>query len=109
MLDSLHPTLLASFDALPEDEPVAFLTRHSIREQPKNGFASYDVPLTEEGVKLAEALGRFIQRPIKGFHSSPVQRCMDTATAIARGLGVEADVGKAQMLVEPGSFVQEIE
>ncbi|MCG8312548.1 MAG: histidine phosphatase family protein [Pseudomonadales bacterium] len=109
MLDSLHPTLLESFAALPEDKPVAFLTRHSIREQPKNGFASYDVPLTEEGILLAEALGAFIKRPVQGFYSSPVQRCMDTAVAMARGLGVAAEVDKATMLVEPGSFVQEIE
>ena len=110
MLDALHPHLLTSFDQLPPDKPVAFLTRHSLREQPKNGFASYEVPLTPEGVALAEALGEQINRPIAGFYSSPVGRCMDTARAMARGLGMsQAPVEETRYLVEPGSYVQEIE
>ncbi|MDX1694509.1 MAG: histidine phosphatase family protein [Ketobacteraceae bacterium] len=110
MLKALHPDLLKSFDRLPGNQPVAFLTRHSLREQPKNGFANYEVPLTAEGVALAEALGKAIERPVAGFYSSPVQRCVDTARAMAEGLGYrEATIHETPYLVEPGSYVQEIE
>lgn len=109
MLDALHPELLAGLECIPHDKPVAFLTRHSLREQPTNGFASYEVPLTAEGVQLAQALGERLGRPVNGFYSSPVQRCVDTALAMARGLGMQAKVEHAEFLVEPGSYVQEIE
>ncbi|MCG8670751.1 MAG: histidine phosphatase family protein [Pseudomonadales bacterium] len=109
MLDALHPELLDGFESLPDDVPVAFLTRHSIREQPQNGFASYDVPLTQEGVDLAVALGRHISRPVHRVFSSPVQRCIDTAQALLDGQGANVDIEKAGHLVEPGSYVQDIE
>ena len=110
MLDALHPDLLASFGQLPKQTPVAFLTRHSLREQPKNGFASYEIPLTPEGVELARILGTRVDRPVAGFYSSPVQRCIDTARAMAEGMGCpDATISKTPYLVEPGSYVQEIE
>ena len=110
MLDALHPRLLDSFDLLPSHLPVAFLTRHSLREQPNNGFASYEIPLTPEGVVLARRLGAFITRPVNGFYSSPVQRCIDTAKAMAEGVGCShLPVEESRFLVEPGSYVQHIE
>lgn len=109
MLDKLHPELLSSIGVLPDDKPVAFLTRHSIREEPQNGFASYDIPLTEEGVELAEALGRQLTRPFHKVFSSPSPRCVDTATAILKGASHNLDVQETKLLVEPGSYVVEIE
>lgn len=109
MLDKLHPELLSSIGDLPDDKPVAFLTRHSIRGEPQNGFASYDIPLTEEGVELAQALGQKLTRPLHKVFSSPSPRCVDTATAILKGACHEMDVEKTKLLVEPGSYVVEIE
>lgn len=110
MLDALHPQLLDSFDQLPDDVPVAFLARHSLREQPTNGFASYEIPLTAEGVALARQLGACIKRPLAGFYSSPVQRCIDTALAMAEGAGcAHLPVAEHSFLVEPGSYVQQID
>lgn len=107
ILERLHPALLASLDSLPDHVPVALLTRHSIREE-SGGFATYDVPLTPEGVALAKAWGERLCRPITGLFSSPVGRCVATAEAIAEGAGISLMVQTSTTLVEPGSYVQDI-
>ena len=107
-MDALHPTLLPALARLPADQPVVLFTRHSIREQPRNGFAGYDVPLTPEGVVLAENWGGSLGRPLHCALSSPVGRCVDTAKAMLAGarradLGVVTD----RQLVEPGCYVED--
>lgn len=80
-------TLLNDFHQIPHDRPVVLLMRHSARfpiTDPERGF---EVPLTPEGVRMAEELGAVLG---KGFScgrllASPVGRCMATADAIARG------------------------
>ena len=85
----LHPNLEPSLALLPADKPVILLTRHSLRElAPNNGVPSYDLPLTPEGVVLAEQWGRRLDRPISAFYSSPVGRCVDTAKAMSLGAGL---------------------
>lgn len=106
---SLHPAQLASPQLLPQDRPLLLLTRHSVREQAPNGIAGYDLPLTPEGVRLAEAWGSQLPRPLHALHSSPVGRCVDTATAIARGAGrEELPVRTSFNLVEPGCYVHAV-
>lgn len=105
----LHPGLSASLAMLPTDRALTLLTRHSVREQAPNGIASYDLPLTEEGVRLAEEWGRQLPRELTSLHSSPVGRCVDTARALARGAGVsDMAVQHSPLLVEPGCFVQSV-
>jgi broad specificity phosphatase PhoE len=101
----LHPALLLSQALLPRDVPLILLTRHSVREQAVGGFAGYDLQLTPEGVALAEWWGGRLGRTLSSLHSSPVQRCVDTALALARGAGVELPVQQTANLVEPGCFV----
>lgn len=103
----LHPAQRTGMALLPSDRPLALLTRHSVRE-PGNGIPSYDLPLTPEGIALAERWGRELPRPLHGLHSSPVERCVDTALAMARGAGTALEVRPAATLVEPGCFVQSI-
>lgn len=107
MLAKLHPALAPAMSLLPDDRSVALLTRHSLRESaPDHGIATYDLPLTPDGVLLAEAWGGQLPRPLHGLHSSPVGRCVDTATALARGAGlVELPVSTSTALVEPGCYV----
>lgn len=103
----LHPALAPAMALLPESRPLALLTRHSVREIPANGIGTYDIPLTPEGVALAEDWGRQLSRPLHSLHSSPVGRCVDTASAMARGAGVAAlDIRTSSTLVEPGCYVQ---
>jgi len=108
ILAQLHPALIPSLGQLPQHLPVVLVTRHSIREQPKNGFAGYDVPLTEEGIELAREWGRSLDRPISAFHSSPVGRCLKTAEAMAEGAGIELPIATHPTLVEPGSYVVDL-
>ena len=107
----LHPELEPSLLLPPQDKPLILLTRHSLRELAKdpNGVPGYDLPLTPEGVALAENWGKRINRPMTRFHSSPVGRCVDTALAMARGAGMsEPDIQRTLQLVEPGCYVQSI-
>lgn len=105
---SLHPTQQAGLDLLPADRPLILLTRHSVREAAPNGVASYDLPLTAEGVALAEDWGGRLGLPLHALHSSPVGRCVDTALAMARGAGHELPVQTTMTLVEPGCYVHGI-
>ncbi|EKF72777.1 phosphoglycerate mutase [Alcanivorax hongdengensis A-11-3] len=112
----LHPRLQDALALIPEDKPVHLLTRHSVRELAKNGFADYRLPLTEEGVLMARGWGGQLQRPIESFYSSPVGRCVDTARAMAdgareAGLLVEApepEIVTDTTLVEPGCYVEDL-
>ena len=108
ILEHLHPALIPALSALPEATPVALLTRHSIREESENRFATYDVPLTPAGVALAEAWGGLLNRPLAALYSSPVGRCVATAEAMARGAGKNLPVQTHAALVEPGSYVQDV-
>lgn len=114
----LHPKLLDSMALVPTDRPVHLLTRHSVRELAKNGFADYRLPLTPEGIRLAREWGGALALPLASLHSSPVGRCVDTARAMAEGA---AEAGRAAVtvtpepaieqvtaLVEPGCFVEDI-
>lgn len=108
ILGRLHPALIPSLTALPDHLPVSLLTRHSIREEGQNRFATYDVPLTPEGVALARAWGHCLTRPLHGLYSSPVGRCVATAEAMAEGAGLTLPVTLHTRLVEPGSYVQDM-
>lgn len=110
----LHPSLEPALERLPDRAGVHLLTRHSVREQSSTGFADYRLQLTDEGVALAEEWGARLDRPVKRLTSSPVPRCMDTARALQRGavrqglISEELAVEEARVLVEPGSYVQDV-
>lgn len=105
----LHPSLEPALMQIPQDRPVILFTRHSLRElAPNNGIPTYDLPLTAEGVALAEQWGGRLNRPIKALYSSPVERCVHTAQAMARGAGIQIPIVESTLLVEPGCFVQSI-
>ncbi|MEQ9507797.1 MAG: histidine phosphatase family protein [Alloalcanivorax xenomutans] len=110
----LHPRLLHALNLLPSDRPVHLLTRHSVRELAKNGFADYRLPLTPEGIELARDWGGQLARPVSAFYSSPVGRCVDTAKAMAEGalraglIDRPMDVLTDNTLVEPGCYVQDM-
>ena len=103
----LHPSLEPALLVLPPDKPVILFTRHSLRElAPNNGIPSYDLPLTPEGIVLAEQWGERLNRPIKAVYSSPVGRCVDTAKAMSRGAGIELPITQTNVLVEPGVLAE---
>lgn len=115
-MEKLHPALLASQQHLPIDTTVHLLTRHSIREDAGNEFADGSVPLTAEGIELAYEWGQHLTLPIAALFSSPIGRCVDTATHMAAGahrvnkllLQPHAQPIVEASLVEPGCFVVDV-
>tara|TARA_A100001391_G_scaffold134582_2_gene93380 strand:+ start:201 stop:875 length:675 start_codon:yes stop_codon:yes gene_type:complete len=110
----LHPRLHDALQLLPADRPAHLLTRHSVRELAKNGFADYRLPLTPEGITMAREWGARLERPVSAFYSSPVGRCVDTARAMAEGahgaglIDHEPEVITDSTLVEPGCYVEDM-
>lgn len=89
------PGILRALDTLGPASPVALLMRHSER-LPVLYSAHYDVPLTENGRRMAHDLGRALapRGRIVLYHSF-IPRCGETASCIADGAreaGAEATV-----------------
>ncbi|WP_101676370.1 histidine phosphatase family protein [Alloalcanivorax mobilis] len=110
----LHPRLHSALRHLPADRPAHLVTRHSVRELAKNGFADYRLPLTPEGITMAREWGARLERPVAAFYSSPVGRCVDTAEAMAEGAREAGLIDRVPevitdaTLVEPGCYVEDI-
>ena len=71
----------------------------------------FDVPLTAEGVTLAERWGQQIDATtwsIGRVYSSQSPRCIDTGSAMLRGAGVEAEIQIVDLLREPGCYVEQM-
>lgn len=105
----MPPHQLEALSLLPSDKPVVLFARHSLRELAPHGSVNYKLPLTPQGIALAKYWGAQIGRPVTGFYSSPVGRCVDTALHMADGLDIELDVIQEGYLMEPGCYVMEIE
>lgn len=109
----LPPSMMDSVQLLPKNERLILFTRHSLREpSDKNGFASYQLPLTPNGRILAQAWGRWLAVNLDysmdvDSISSPIQRCIDTAMLMQEGAGIERNISHQSLLVEPGSLVVE--
>jgi len=108
MLENLHPEQAAMLEKLPDDKHVFLLTRHSIREPSEGVLVSYKLPLTEEGVALARCWGKELKRPLHRIVSSPVARCIETASYMLDGAQHGANIETDMILTEPGCFVQDI-
>jgi broad specificity phosphatase PhoE len=94
---------------LPPEQGVVLLTRHSVREEANNQMPGFDVPLTPEGVTLAEEWGqRLSHRTFRQVYSSQSPRCVDTGAAMLRGAQVEAGVELVDLLREPGCYVEQM-
>ena len=77
---------------LPKDRNVKVYMRHSIRfDNPPDGDYS-KLLLTPEGIEIANRIGRELDYPVGYFYSSPVERCVQTATEIAKGAGIKEPV-----------------
>lgn len=121
-LKLLPQSMLRALDLLPDTKiPVTLFTRHSVRhEVVGQGLAGYDLQLTEPGRELAQAWGAHLiqntDRMIQHCISSPIQRCVDTAALMIEGADQIAiqnthhiEIVEQGLLVEPGSFVLDIQ
>ena len=111
----LPDSMIDSVGLLPEDKRLILFTRHSLRERSDgNGFASYQLPLTQKGRVLAKSWGRWLAGHLPysldvDSISSPIGRCIDTAQLMQEGAGLRRDILHQSLLVEPGSLVTEPE
>lgn len=122
-LQLLPQSMYQAIELLPDRiTPVTLFTRHSVREMVAGqGLAGYDLQLTDEGRKLAQAWGRYLientGRVIEQCMSSPIQRCVDTAALMIQGADQvtqrpnthNIEIVEQGLLVEPGSFVLDIQ
>lgn len=122
-LKLLPPSMFRALDLLPNTHvPITLFTRHSLREVVcGQGLAGYDLQLTEEGRDLAHSWGAYLveqtDRVIQHCISSPIQRCIDTATLMIQGAEKilpdththAIEIVEQGLLVEPGSFVVDIQ
>lgn len=80
-------SLLLDLERIPQDQPVALLMRHAARHPIVDPSDPFNAGLTEEGILTAEELGRLLNKRVQAGRlvSSPVERCIATGEAIARG------------------------
>lgn len=91
----------------PDDRPVALLLRHSVRNAIPEGSVGNDIPITEDGVRIARDLGENIGTRLQSIRSSPLIRCTQTADAIRDTAGVDCEIVDDTMLGDPGAFVDD--
>lgn len=99
-------TLRAILDA-PPSASTLLLVRHADRGPIPPGDPGNDLPLLPEGVERARALGRAIGGRLGVVRSSPVPRCVQTATAIISGAGLALSVQPDTHLGDPGVYVEQ--
>lgn len=103
MITGIPETLIHDLNRIPRDRPVALLMRHSARFPILDPALTFEIGLTEEGVRTAEALGGIIKDQFQPgrLMAAPVGRCLDTAAAIARGAGWVEAVRSDERLSHP--------
>lgn len=91
-----------------KDKKIALVIRHGEREEfPPNSFGN-DVPLTENGIKESERLGRMLaEKNIAEIFTSPVLRCVQTAESMVRGMCQNIKITKENMLGNPGLHISD--
>lgn len=98
---------------MPDDRPAAVLLRHAARFPITDPYEHSMVGLTEEGERDAEVLGVLLKSRFKPGRllSSRVERCVNTAVAIARGASwtvpVQVDDRLGHPFIAPGFLLVE--
>lgn len=93
-----------------EGQRIAVLIRHGERSEIPNGSFGLDALLTPQGMSNAVAFGRAIAgRPVRRIYTSPIQRCVQTAECIIRGLHCNVRISCEDNLGNPGFHVSNAE
>lgn len=101
----IPPHLPIIMSEIPTDVPVAILLRHSVRPpMPAQGHGN-DLLLTEDGHRIAHELGAIFGEKLCSLHSSPIQRCIQTAEALGVGAQKTLPIRQDRLLGDPGVFV----
>ena len=101
----IPPHLPVIMSEIPMDVPVAILLRHSVRPpMPPQGHGN-DLELTEDGHRIARELGAVFGEKLCSTHSSPIQRCIQTAEALGVGAQKTLPIHQDRLLGDPGVYV----
>ena len=101
----IPPSVLCGLVELPKDRPIAVLLRHSVRDELPPGGAGYSLPITEDGIQLAQELGGLIGERLRSLRTSPLPRCVQTAEALNFGANANLHIVHDRLLGDPGVFV----
>lgn len=101
-------TLRAVLEA-PPGAATLLLIRHADRGPLPPGDPGNHLPLLPDGVQRARALGRAIGARLGVVRSSPLPRCLQTATAIAEGAARAVPIQPDPLLGDPGVYVEDAE
>lgn len=107
LVPSLPSSLLEGLARMPPERPVALLLRHAARPPIPSGELGDALALTPEGVLLARQLGERLGSRLVSLHTSPVERCVQTARLLREGSGSEPAFQLDSMLGAPGAFVSD--
>lgn len=85
---------------------LVLFVRHGERESvPSHEFPRHDAPLTANGWREAESLGVMLSDRLGTVRSSPVPRCVATASAVIAGAKRRCAPEHDRLLGDPGAFV----
>lgn len=102
---TIPPHLPVIMKEIPTDVPVAILLRHSVRPpMPAQGHGN-DLELTEDGHRIARELGAVFGEKLCSMHSSPIQRCRQTAEDLGIGAQKTLAIRQDRLLGDPGVYV----
>ncbi|CCO22250.1 histidine phosphatase family protein [Maridesulfovibrio hydrothermalis] len=101
----IPPSVIENLERLPHDRPIVFLIRHSVREDLPDGSAAYSLPITECGIQLGRQLGSLLGKRLCSLHTSPLNRCVQTAEALQVGAGSDFPITSSRLLGDPGAYV----
>lgn len=105
MTKTIPKSMLHWLDSLPSDQPVLLLLRHSVRGHLPLDDTGYTLSITPEGHKLAMLFGVLLQNRLQTLHTSPLIRCVQTATAIKDGARADISITHDHHLGDPGVYV----
>lgn len=103
----IPPSVLRWLAESPTDRPVVLLLRHSLRPPLPPNDVGFEVPITEEGVRIARALGQHLGARLRTLHASPLRRCVETAEAMRTGADCALPITHDRLLGNPGAFVHD--
>ena len=93
--------------AAPQADVTLFLVRHATHADFGRRLTgrSEGIPLTPLGREQADAVGRFLaSEELTAIHSSPRERAVETAEAIARASGIGVDIVEALDEIDFGEW-----
>jgi len=104
----IPPSVLRQLELVPQDKPVAVLLRHSVRNRIPAGEVGNDVPITDDGERLATKLGEMVGSRLRSLRTSPVLRCVQTAQSLNDGARTNYNICHDELLGEPGVYVIDV-